>query len=283
MSGGSLRVDGEDSIAIWVRLAKGQRSDLTQINAIPIQTHTGGTVPLASVAAPKVTTAPTAETHQYLEPTVDVLAWRTDVAITALHDEAAHALADLNLPRGYALHYEGEYKQLSESFGRLGLSFGLGLVLLYFMLVITFQSFLDPLAIMFSLPLALIGAVSGLLVADKLGSMPAFMGMILLMGIVINNGILLVDFAKVAMAQGQDMKTALAGAVEKRTRPILMTAIASAVGMIPLAMEWAVGIERLSPLAVVAIGGLIAGTFLTLLAVPLFFSLTYDLRKFFTS
>ncbi|MFK5997412.1 MAG: efflux RND transporter permease subunit, partial [Rhodobacterales bacterium] len=176
-----------------------------------------------------------------------------------------------------------EYKQLSESFGRLGQSFALGLVLLYFMLVITFKSFLDPLAIMFSLPLALIGAVSGLLIADKLGSMPAFMGMILLMGIVINNGILLVDFAKVAMAQGQDMKTALIGAVEKRTRPILMTAIASAVGMIPLALEWAVGIERLSPLAVVAIGGLIAGTFLTLLAVPLFFSLTYDLRKFFTS
>ncbi len=283
MPGGSLRVDGENAIAIWVRLRKGQRANLTQINAIPIQTHTGGTVPLASVAAPQITTAPTAETHQYLEPTVDVLAWRTNVAITALHDEAAKALADLNLPRGYALHYEGEYKQLSESFGRLGQSFALGLVLLYFMLVITFKSFLDPLAIMFSLPLALIGAVSGLLIADKLGSMPAFMGMILLMGIVINNGILLVDFAKVAIAEGQDMKTALIGAVEKRTRPILMTAIASAVGMIPLALEWSVGIERLSPLAVVAIGGLIAGTFLTLLAVPLFFSLTYDLRKYFSS
>ena len=283
MLGGSLRVDGENSIAIWVRLVKGQRADLTQINAIPIRTHTGGTVPLASVASPHVTTAPTAETHQYLEPTVDVLAWRTDVAITALHDEAAKALADLNLPRGYALHYEGEYKQLSESFGRLGQAFALGLVLLYFMLVITFKSFLDPLAIMFSLPLALIGAVSGLLIADKLGSMPAFMGMILLMGIVINNGILLVDFAKVALDQGQDMKTALIGAVEKRTRPILMTALASAVGMVPLALEWAVGIERLSPLAVVAIGGLIAGTFLTLLAVPLFFSLTYDFRKLFSS
>jgi len=101
------------------------------------------------------------------------------------------------------------------------------------------------------------------------------------MGIVINNGILLVDFTKVAMAQGQDIKTALLGAVEKRTRPILMTALASAVGMIPIALEWAVGIERLSPLAVVAIGGLLAGTFLTLLAVPLFFSVIEDIRQHF--
>ncbi|HHI88944.1 MAG TPA: efflux RND transporter permease subunit, partial [Hellea balneolensis] len=124
---------------------------------------------------------------------------------------------------------------------------------------------------------------SGLLIADKLGSMPAFMGMILLMGIIINNGILLVDFTKAAMARGEDLQTALLGAVEKRTRPILMTAFSSAVGMIPLALEWAVGIERLSPLAVVAIGGLIAGTFLTLLAVPLFFSVIVGIRARFSS
>ena len=91
------------------------------------------------------------------------------------------------------------------------------------------------------------------------------------MGVVVNNGILLVDFAKVAIQKGQDINTALLEAVSKRTRPILMTALSSAVGMIPIARELAVGIERLSPLAVVAIGGLLAGTFLTLLAVPVFF------------
>jgi len=280
-SGGGLRVNGENPIPVWVRLAKDQRSNLANITAIQIKTRQGITVPLAALASPRIITAPTAETHQYIEPTVDILAWRSDVAITALHEEVAQVLSDLKLPRGYVIHYEGEYKQLSESFGRLTTSFALGLVLLYLMLVITFKSFLDPLAIMFSLPLAMIGAVSGLLVADKLGSMPAFMGLILLMGIVINNGILLVDFTKVAMAQGQDIKTALLGAVEKRTRPILMTALASAVGMIPIALEWAVGIERLSPLAVVAIGGLLAGTFLTLLAVPLFFSVIEDIRQYF--
>ncbi len=280
-SGGRLRVDGENPISVWVRLAGKQRGDLANIRAIPIKTRQGSTVPLAALAAPRIITAPTAETHQYIEPTINILAWRSNMAITALHDEVEQALADIALPRGYKIHYEGEYKQLSESFSRLTKSFALGLVLLYLMLVVTFKSFLDPLAIMFSLPLAMIGAVSGLLIADKLGSMPAFMGLILLMGIVINNGILLVDFTKVALSQGQDIKTALLGAVEKRTRPILMTALASAVGMMPIALEWAVGIERLSPLAVVAIGGLLAGTFLTLLAVPLFYSVIEDIRQKF--
>ncbi len=102
-------------------------------------------------------------------------------------------------------------------------------------------------------------------------SMPAQMGLILLMGIVVNNGILLVDFARRALNDGKNLRQAILESVEKRTRPILMTAMSSAVGMVPLAMEWAVGIERLSPLAFVAIGGLIAGTFLTLVAVPLLF------------
>jgi multidrug efflux pump subunit AcrB len=91
------------------------------------------------------------------------------------------------------------------------------------------------------------------------------------MGIVVNNGILLVDFIQEALAKGRPLREAIVQAVQLRTRPILMTAGATIVGMMPIALEWAVGIERLSPLAVVAIGGLIAGTFLTLLVVPVLF------------
>lgn len=164
----------------------------------------------------------------------------------------------------------GEIMQLNESFAALIKSFVIGVALLYLMLVIVFKSFRDPVAIMASLPLALIGASWAMLIADKHGCLPSFMGLILLMGIIVKNGILLVDFAKVAMEQGKSPREAILEAVQLRTRPILMTAGAAAVGMIPIALEWAVGIERLSPLAVVAIGGLITGTFLTLLAVPVF-------------
>ena len=278
-SGGRLRVMGEDPIPVWVRLKNGQRNDVIDLNTLSIRSLDGGFIPLASVAKPHLISTPTVETHQYLEPTINILAWRRNIAITTLHDEVVSALSHLNLPRGYKIHYEGEFKQLSESFSRLAKSFLLGLVMLYLMLSVTFRSFLDPLAIMGSLPLAVIGASWGLLLGDKFGSMPAFMGLILLMGIVVNNGILLIDFTKIAMKKGIDIKSALLESVEKRTRPILMTALSSAVGMIPLAMEWAVGIERLSPLAVVAIGGLLTGTFLTLLAVPVFFSLLESLRR----
>ncbi len=283
MVGGRLRVMGEDPIPVWVRLQDGQRNDAIDLHALSIRGSHGGFIPLASVAQPRMVSAPTAETHQYLEPTIDVLAWRRNIAITTLHDEVSAVIAKINLPRGYQILYEGEYKQLSESFTRLAKSFLLGLIMLYLMLSVTFRSFLDPIAIMASLPLAVIGAAWGLLLGDKFGSMPAFMGLILLMGIVVNNGILLIDFAKEAMKKGTDINTALLDAVAKRTRPILMTAMSSAVGMIPLALEWAVGIERLSPLAVVAIGGLIAGTFLTLLAVPVFFSLLFSLRNRFVA
>jgi len=111
------------------------------------------------------------------------------------------------------------------------------------------------------------------MIADKHGSLPSFMGLILLMGIAVNNGILLIDFARRAQESGKGLKESLLQAVELRTRPILMTAGAAAVGMVPVAMEWTVGLERLSPLAIVAIGGLIVGTFLTLLVVPVLYYL----------
>jgi multidrug efflux pump subunit AcrB len=276
---GRIRIAGEDSIPVQVRLKPNQRADAESLRAINIRTPNGNFLPLAALASPKVISAPTAETHQYLEPTVDILAWRRNVSITSLHDEVAKALADLELPRDYQIHYEGEYKQLSETFSRLVQALTLGLVMLYLMLVVTFRSFLDPMAIMVTLPLAVIGAGFGIILGGKFMSMPAIMGLILLMGIVVNNGILLIDFAKKAMADGMELKPALLAAVEKRVRPILMTAISSAVGMIPLAMEWAVGIERLSPLAYVAIGGLVTGTFLTMIAVPVLFFTIENIRR----
>ena len=269
--GGMLRITGENPIPVRVRFQLQQRADTEELRAIPIRTKNGKTVPLTSVATLKTVYVPTAETHQRLLPTVDILGYRGDIAVTHLHENVKKALAGLKLPRGYHLRYEGEIKQMGESFKRLGKSLALGLAFLFLMLAITFKSFLDPLAILISLPLALIGAAWAMMLADKHGCMPSFMGFILLMGIIVNNGILLVDFTKVGMKKGLDLREAILDAVRHRTRPILMTAGASAVGMLPIALEWAVGIERLSPMAVVAIGGLVVGTFLTLLVVPVLF------------
>jgi multidrug efflux pump subunit AcrB len=266
--GGSLRVSGENSIPVWVRLRADERSGSDAIAALDLAAPGGAIVPLAQVATVKSVYAPTAFTHQNLDRTVDVIGYRRDIAVTTLDAHVTEALKGLQLPRGYTLSDEGEMKEMNASFTRLGQSLALGIVLLAVVLVIAFRSFVTPVAILATLPLAVIGAAWAMLIAGKHGGMPSFMGLILLMGIVVKNGILLVDFAQEALAQGVPLKEAILRAVDLRTRPILMTAAAAAVGMMPVAFEWAVGLERLSPLAVVAIGGLIAGTFLTLLIVP---------------
>jgi len=279
--GGRVRVPGENPIPVWVRLPAPQRAADPTIRALPIRVANGSLVPLDSLAALQRSVAPTVETHQALLPTIDVIGNRRDIAVTHLQARVDKVLEGLELPRGYTISQEGTIKEMNDAFTRMGKAFVLGLILLYLMLVITFRSFFDPLAIMVTLPLALIGGAWAMTIADKHGCLPSFMGLILLMGIIVNNGILIVDFAKEAMKRGQNVHDALIDAVKLRTRPILMTAVASAVGMIPVALQRAVGLERLSPLAVVAIGGLITGTFLTLLVVPIVFSLICGLRSRF--
>jgi len=280
---GDLRVPGRDPIPILARLQPDQRDGPAAMENLLLRTSEGNLLPLRRVATLGRRKVPSAETHQDLEATVDVIGYRRDIDVAHLQAAAEAALHGLTLPRGYRISQEGEAKQMGESFTRLGHSLLLGIGLLALMLILTFHSFLDPLAILGTLPLALIGASWAMMFADKHGCLPSFMGLILLMGIVVNNGILLVDFAKAKIAEGSDLNEALIAAVHLRTRPILITATASAVGMIPIAMEWAVGIERLSPLAVVAIGGLITGTFLTLIVVPVLFHLLESGRRRWTS
>jgi multidrug efflux pump subunit AcrB len=136
-----------------------------------------------------------------------------------------------------------------------------------------FKSWIHPFTIMSAIPLSLIGAIWSMLLMDKQQSQIAFMGMILLSGLVVKNSILLIDFIEEARARGESLKDAIKGSVKIRTRPILMTAVGTSVGMIPIALEWAIGLERLSPLAIVAIGGLMVSTFLTLIYVPIIYSL----------
>ncbi len=270
-----FRVPNEDGLNVWIQLPSTERAHAEQLATYPIQTPLGQ-VPLAELG--KVSRQPVASviTRQGLQRTLDVQAYRSRQPISHLQDDVVKALAGFELPAGYSLSHEGEIKQMNESFNRLGLALALGLVLLYFSLVPAFKSWIHPLTIMVAIPLALIGAAWGMLLADKHGCMPSMMGMILLAGIVVKNSILLIDFITAAKARGANTYDALVDSVRIRTRPILMTAVGTAVGMIPIALQWAIGLERLSPLAVVAIGGLLVSTFLTMVYVPIFYSLFED-------
>ncbi len=272
-----FRVPQQDSFPIWLQGRASRRSDAAELATLPIMTASGP-LPLASLGSFATAVVPTLHTRQGLAETVDVLGYRSTAAVTHIGDNVARALAGLEVPPGYAVTDEGERKAMDEAFTALMAALLLGLVLLYFSLVPAFGSFLHPLTIMVAIPLGLIGAAWSMLLVGKHSCMPSFMGMILLAGIVVKNSILLIDFIQEARAKGATVREALVASVRVRTRPILMTAAGTAVGMIPIAGEWAIGLERLSPLAVVAIGGLVVSTFLTLVYVPLFYGMFEDAR-----
>ena len=270
-----FRVPNEDGLTVLVQLPGRQRAYAEQLATYPIVTP-AGTIPLGALGSVVRRPVPSVITRQGLERTLDIQAYRSKQPISHLQDDVDAALVGFKLPPGYTLSHEGEIKQMNESFALLGKALVLGLVLLYFSLVPAFKSWVHPLTIMSAIPLALIGAAWSMLLADKHGCMPSMMGMILLAGIVVKNSILLIDFIAAAKERGATTHDALIDSVRIRTRPILMTAVGTAVGMIPIAMEWAIGLERLSPLAIVAIGGLLVSTFLTMVYVPVLYSLFDD-------
>ena len=277
MPGSVFRVPNQDGLKIWLQMGSAQREHSTQLETYPILTP-HGSVPLSQLGT--IERHPTASVidRQGLQRTLDIMVYRGTRPVSHMQEDVMTGLKGLALPPGYRISHEGDIKQMKESFGRLGKALLLGLVLLYFSLVPAFKSWLHPLTIMSAIPLALIGASWGMLIMGKHGCMPSMMGMILLAGIVVKNSILLIDFIATARENGASVHDALVDSVRIRTRPILMTAVGTSVGMIPIAAEWAIGLERLSPLAVVAIGGLMVSTFLTMVYVPILYSLFEDGR-----
>jgi len=271
-----FRIAGEDGFAIRVRYNEVYRNNIAVMSSLNVHTPAGD-IPLAALGSVSTNYVPILLTRQNLQSSIDVLGYREKASVSHIMDNVHKALADIKLPPGYRLSQEGDAKQGKESFDAMLIAMGIGLLLLYFSLVPAFRSFVNPLTIMSAIPLALIGAMWSLLIAGKQQSMSAFMGIILLGGIVVKNSILLIDFIEIAKKQGATTLEALRESVRIRTRPIVMTAFATAVGMIPIALERAIGLERLSPLAIVAIGGLLVSTFLTLLYVPIFYTIFEDI------
>jgi multidrug efflux pump subunit AcrB len=174
------------------------------------------------------------------------------------------------------LQLTGEKSDLAEAKTELFSAFGIALIAVYLLLVAQLRSFLHPLTIMTSIPLSLIGVFAALWIAGKPVSMPVMVGLILLVGTVVNNAIILIEFIRQQRLEGVARREALVSSVETRFRPIMMTSLSTIVGMIPLAAEWALGAERFSPLATAVIGGMTAATFLTMVFIPVLYDLFDD-------
>jgi multidrug efflux pump subunit AcrB len=195
------------------------------------------------------------------------------VPLSQVLGELERRLAKIDLPAGYSRLQGGEAKDQAEVFGRILIALATAVMLMYFILVAQFGSFLEPIPIMASLPLSLIGVMLAMLVTGSTLNLMSMIGVILLMGIVAKNAILLIDFAKQAEASGMAREQAIIEAGAVRLRPIVMTSVAIIAGMIPVAIGSGEGGDFRAPLGRAVIGGVITSTVLTLLVIPTFYDI----------
>lgn len=277
--------DEEDSYDVRLILTPGDRKSLTDVNNIYVPStnrdKTGQTimVPLSQVTETVYATSPTQIKRYDRQEQITISANLKDKTLGDFNKELDKKLAEVKLPEGYKFVATGQSQQMADAFKGMIMALAMAVLFIFFVLAAQFESYIDPFAIMLALPLAVIGAILGLLIAGSQLSMMSLIGIIMLMGLVTKNAILLIDFAKQQMEKGVDRNAALVEAAVVRMRPILMTTMAMIFGMIPLALGIGPGAEARAPMAHAIIGGLITSTILTLVVVPVVYTLLDDLRK----
>jgi len=177
------------------------------------------------------------------------------------------------LPTGYFVEIGGSYSQMSEAFIILAGAFTLALLLVYMVMASQFESFKHPFIIMFTIPLCLIGIVIGLLITGRPINLPVWIGIILLAGVAVNNAIVLIDYMNQLRREGIERKEAIIRGAVTRLRPVLLTALTTILGTFPMAISHSEGSEMRNPLAITLLGGLLTTTFLTLIVIPVVYSL----------
>jgi multidrug efflux pump subunit AcrB len=252
---------------------------------IPVRgSHVDGTghedaLLLRSVASVRPTTEPAEAAHYNIQRVVDVLVSPRGDDMGGAQAAIQRALAGTTLPKDVQITYRGSVSAMQASFSSFGFGLGMALVLLYLVMVAQFRSFLDPFIIMFAVPMGLIGVVAVLLATGTTLNIESFMGTIVMVGIVVSNSILLVDFANQRRREGAPLRRAIVEASRIRMRPIVMTALATVVGLLPIALKLGEGSEASAPLARAAVGGLAVSTVLTLVLVPAIYELLYARRE----
>ena len=269
---------------VEVRLDPTSRSRASDLRQLPLPVYgpngAQGTVPLGQVARVTEGVGPAIIDHLDRDLVVTVEANAAGRASGDVSNEIIERVGKLDLPAGVRFSLGGETKDQAELFGNIFLALGTAVLLMYFILVLQFGSFLDPIAIMLSLPLSLIGVLMALSVTGMTINLMSLIGVILLAGIVAKNAILLIDFAKWARDdQGLPLREALIQAGAIRLRPILMTTFALVAGMIPVALGRGEGAQFRAPLGVAVIGGVITSTLLTLLVVPTIYEVLDGMRE----
>jgi hydrophobic/amphiphilic exporter-1 (mainly G- bacteria), HAE1 family len=271
-----------DSYDVRLRVERSDRTRAIDLLGLDVPAQGGRLlVPASQLATLETGAAPSKIRRRDLLREIRISASTEGRSLGEVVTDIKARAATLGMPPGYSVSYTGESEDMVESFGYAMQSLLLAVILIYAILASQFRSFLQPFAIMLSLPLSLVGvAVMLYAVKDTLNIM-SMIGVILLMGLVTKNAILLVDYANHRRREGATRREALIDAARIRLRPILMTTLAMIAGMLPLAFEWGAGAEFRAPMARAVIGGLITSTLLTLVAVPVAYTMLDDIGNLF--
>lgn len=269
---------------VRIRLTPEARTKISDIERLPLVVGGGAAggretvMPLGQIATVTAGLGPAIISHLDRDNVAMVEANTQGRSLGEVNDDIAAKLATFTLPPGYRFSAGGEVKDQQQVFSRMFAAMGIAVLLMYLILVMQFGSFLEPLAIMISLPLSLIGVVLALLITNDTLNIMSLIGVLLLMGIVAKNAILLIDFAKWGQESGKDRRTAIIEAGRVRLRPIMMTTLALIAGMIPVALGRGEGADFRAPLGRAIIGGVITSTVLTLLVIPTIYEILDDWR-----
>jgi hydrophobic/amphiphilic exporter-1 (mainly G- bacteria), HAE1 family len=262
---------GKDEVPVRVRLASSDRQNILDLERITLPTPRGP-VKLLDVARLSRGEGPQVIEREDRQRQITIWASPSGRPLGDIAEEIRPKIAALKLPGDVSVHYDGQIKQMEESNASMGLALLLGVIFIYLVLASQFESFIHPLTIMLTLPLALVGAILGLFVTNNTMAMGSMIGIILLMGLVTKNAILLVDRAIVRVReQGESPLQAILEAGPERLRPILMTSAAMVLGMLPTALNKGDGSEFRAPMAIAVIGGVVSSTLLSLVVVPVFY------------
>ncbi|PID90637.1 MAG: acriflavine resistance protein B [Bacteroidetes bacterium] len=276
--GGKISSDG-NTRRIYLRYEEGASDKVEDVKNILITNLAGTKVKLGAVADVKLGQGVLQIDREAQQRIVRVKANLDNIPLGDAAKIAEDIIATSDIPDGVVVETAGQIKEQESAFSSLYLMLVLGILMVYMVMAGQFESFVDPFIIMMAVPLTIIGVILAFFVTNTTLSVSAFIGIIMLVGIVVNNGIVLIDYIKLLRKRGYDLETAVREAGRSRLRPVLMTSLTTMLGMLPMALSVDMGREIYSPLGITMIGGLLVSTFITLLVVPTFYAAIHRREK----
>lgn len=249
-------------------------TDYTQIKTMQIKANSGQWITLGDIADVTVEQGSTTLTREDKKRTVSLTGVLFDTDMGTVNREFSKKMEQMGMPEGISMVTSGSYEIMIEAMQSLGIAIILGIVLMYMVMAAQFENVSHPFVILFTVPLSIIGVVAALLLTGSDVSVLTFMGVLMLIGIIVNNAIILIDFINIARKEHpeESRNEIIIRSALSRIRPILMTTITSVIGFMPMAVSTASGSEMMRPLAVALVGGLSIGSLLTLFVIPVIYS-----------